>query len=63
MSEKSVRELCYDIASDITPDEAGVYANLWTVRADRASNWDKDAEVQVFVSDIDRRIVIRVAIG
>ena len=44
---------------------AGVYGNGWTVRADRASNWDpnKDAQVQVFVSTKDRRIVIRVANG
>ena len=44
---------------------AGVYGNGWTVRADRASNWDpnRDAQVQVFVSTKDRRIVIRVANG
>ena len=44
---------------------AGVYGNGWSVRADRASNWDgdKDVDVQVFVSTKDRRIVIRVANG
>jgi len=44
---------------------AGAYGNGWTVRADRASNWkmDKDAEVQVFASTKDRRIVVRIANG
>jgi len=44
---------------------AGVYGNLWKVRADRASNWDKakDPEIDVFVSTKDRRIVIRIANG
>ena len=44
---------------------AGVVGNLWTVRADRASDWDgdKDVDIDVFVSTKDRRIVIRVNDG
>ncbi len=44
---------------------AGVIGNLWTVRADRASDWDgdKDVDIDVFVSTKDRRIVIRINDG
>ena len=44
---------------------AGVFGNLWKVRADRASDWDKakDPEVKVFASAKDRRVVIRIANG
>ena len=44
---------------------AGVVGNLFTVRADRASDWDgdKDVDIDVFVSTKDRRIVIRINDG
>ena len=44
---------------------AGTVGNGWTVRADRASTWDadKDADIDVFVSTKDRRIVVRIVNG
>ena len=44
---------------------AGTVGNGWTIRADRASTWDesKDADIDVFVSTKDRRIVIRIVNG
>ena len=44
---------------------AGTVGNGWTIRADRASTWDenKDADIDVFVSTKDRRIVVRIVNG
>ena len=44
---------------------AGAFGNGWTIRGDRASTWDvkKDADIDVFVSTTDRRIVFRIVNG
>ena len=44
---------------------AGAFGNAWSVRVDKASNWDpnKDIDVRVFVSETDRRIGIRIVDG
>ena len=44
---------------------AGAAGNLWTVRADKATTWSKDAaaDIDVFVSTKDRRIVVRIVNG
>ena len=44
---------------------AGAFGNGWTIRADRASTWDvkKDADIDVFISTKDRRIVVRIVNG
>ena len=44
---------------------AGAVGNGWTIRADRASTWDenKDADIDVFISTKDRRIVVRIVNG
>ncbi|MYG88077.1 MAG: cell wall-binding repeat-containing protein [Acidimicrobiales bacterium] len=44
---------------------AGAFGNGWTIRADRASTWskDKDADIDVFISTTDRRIVVRIVNG
>ena len=43
----------------------GAAGNGWTIRADRSSTWDgdKDADIDVFVSTKDRRIVVRIVNG
>ncbi|MYH74083.1 MAG: cell wall-binding repeat-containing protein [Acidimicrobiales bacterium] len=44
---------------------AGAFGNGWTIRGDKASTWDpkKDADIDVFVSTTDRRIVFRIVNG
>ncbi|MDE0676564.1 MAG: cell wall-binding repeat-containing protein [Acidimicrobiaceae bacterium] len=44
---------------------AGAVGNLWTVRADKATTWSKSAaaDIDVFVSTKDRRIVVRIVNG
>ena len=44
---------------------AGTVGNGWTIRADRASTWDPDmaADIDVFASTKDRRIVVRIVNG
>ncbi|MDE0676567.1 MAG: cell wall-binding repeat-containing protein [Acidimicrobiaceae bacterium] len=44
---------------------AGAFGNGWTIRGDRASTWDKDkdADIDVFISTTDRRIVFRIVNG
>ena len=46
-------------------DAAGAVGNLWSIRADKATTWNKDkpVDLDVFVSTKDRRIVVRIANG
>ncbi|MCY3950659.1 MAG: cell wall-binding repeat-containing protein [Acidimicrobiaceae bacterium] len=46
-------------------DAAGAYGNDWSIRADRASNWNpaKPVDIDVFVSTKDHRIVVRIVNG